>query len=55
MNYMPPAAAAEAQTLNDRAAREAGRNPGEIRRSDGACRRSTVNVPYSRLLEALRR
>ena len=31
MNYMPPAAA-EAQTLIDRAAREAGRDPGEIRR-----------------------
>jgi alkanesulfonate monooxygenase SsuD/methylene tetrahydromethanopterin reductase-like flavin-dependent oxidoreductase (luciferase family) len=32
MNYLPPAAAAEAQTLIDRAAREAGRDPGEIRR-----------------------
>jgi alkanesulfonate monooxygenase SsuD/methylene tetrahydromethanopterin reductase-like flavin-dependent oxidoreductase (luciferase family) len=32
MNYMPPAAAAEAQVLIDRAAREAGRDPGEIRR-----------------------
>jgi alkanesulfonate monooxygenase SsuD/methylene tetrahydromethanopterin reductase-like flavin-dependent oxidoreductase (luciferase family) len=32
MNYMPPAAAAEAQTVIDRAAREAGRDPGEIRR-----------------------
>ena len=32
MNYMPPAAAADAQTLIDRAAREAGRDPGEIRR-----------------------
>jgi alkanesulfonate monooxygenase SsuD/methylene tetrahydromethanopterin reductase-like flavin-dependent oxidoreductase (luciferase family) len=32
MNYQPPAAAAEAQTIIDRAAREAGRDPGEIRR-----------------------
>ena len=32
MNYMPPAAAAEAQTIIDSAAREAGRDPGEIRR-----------------------
>ena len=32
MNYMPPAAAGEAQTLIDQAAREAGRDPGEIRR-----------------------
>ena len=32
MNYMPPADAAEAQVLIDRAAREAGRDPGEIRR-----------------------
>jgi alkanesulfonate monooxygenase SsuD/methylene tetrahydromethanopterin reductase-like flavin-dependent oxidoreductase (luciferase family) len=32
MNYMPPAAAGEAQTLIDQAAREAGREPGEIRR-----------------------
>ena len=32
MNYMPPAAAVEAQALIDRAAREAGRDPGEIRR-----------------------
>jgi alkanesulfonate monooxygenase SsuD/methylene tetrahydromethanopterin reductase-like flavin-dependent oxidoreductase (luciferase family) len=32
MNYMPPAAAVEAQTIIDRAAREAGRDPGEIRR-----------------------
>jgi alkanesulfonate monooxygenase SsuD/methylene tetrahydromethanopterin reductase-like flavin-dependent oxidoreductase (luciferase family) len=32
MNYMPPAAAAEAQALIDGAAREAGRDPGEIRR-----------------------
>jgi alkanesulfonate monooxygenase SsuD/methylene tetrahydromethanopterin reductase-like flavin-dependent oxidoreductase (luciferase family) len=32
MNYQPPAAAAEAQTVIDRAAREAGRDPGEIRR-----------------------
>ena len=32
MNYMPPAAAAEAQTVIDRAAREAGRDPSEIRR-----------------------
>jgi alkanesulfonate monooxygenase SsuD/methylene tetrahydromethanopterin reductase-like flavin-dependent oxidoreductase (luciferase family) len=32
MNYMPPAATAEAQTIIDRAAREAGRDPGEIRR-----------------------
>jgi alkanesulfonate monooxygenase SsuD/methylene tetrahydromethanopterin reductase-like flavin-dependent oxidoreductase (luciferase family) len=32
MNYMPPAAAAEAQTIIDRAAREAGRDPGDIRR-----------------------
>jgi alkanesulfonate monooxygenase SsuD/methylene tetrahydromethanopterin reductase-like flavin-dependent oxidoreductase (luciferase family) len=31
MNYMPPAAAAEAQALIDRAARGAGREPGEIR------------------------
>ena len=32
MNYLPPAAAAESQALIDRAAREAGRDPGEIRR-----------------------
>jgi alkanesulfonate monooxygenase SsuD/methylene tetrahydromethanopterin reductase-like flavin-dependent oxidoreductase (luciferase family) len=32
MNYQPPAAAAEAQTIIDRAAREAGRHAGEIRR-----------------------
>ena len=32
MNYMPPAAAAEAQTVIDRAARKAGRDPSEIRR-----------------------
>jgi alkanesulfonate monooxygenase SsuD/methylene tetrahydromethanopterin reductase-like flavin-dependent oxidoreductase (luciferase family) len=32
MNYMPPAPAAEAQTVIDRAAREAGREPGDIRR-----------------------
>jgi alkanesulfonate monooxygenase SsuD/methylene tetrahydromethanopterin reductase-like flavin-dependent oxidoreductase (luciferase family) len=32
MNYQPPAAAAEAQALIDSAAREAGRDPGEIRR-----------------------
>ena len=32
MNYLPPAAAAAAQTVIDRAAREAGRDPGEIRR-----------------------
>jgi alkanesulfonate monooxygenase SsuD/methylene tetrahydromethanopterin reductase-like flavin-dependent oxidoreductase (luciferase family) len=32
MNYVPPAEAAEAQTVIDRAAREAGRDPAEIRR-----------------------
>jgi alkanesulfonate monooxygenase SsuD/methylene tetrahydromethanopterin reductase-like flavin-dependent oxidoreductase (luciferase family) len=32
MNYMPPAATVDAQTTIDRAAREAGRDPGEIRR-----------------------
>ena len=32
MNYMPPAAADAAQKVIDRAAREAGRDPGEIRR-----------------------
>ena len=32
MNYMPPAAAAEAQARIDRAARDAGRDPAEIRR-----------------------
>ena len=32
MSYQPPAAAAEAQVVIDRAARDAGRNPGEIRR-----------------------
>jgi len=32
MNYRPPAQAAEAQTIIDRAAREAGRDPREIRR-----------------------
>jgi len=32
MNYMPPAAAAEAQAVIDRAAGEAGRDPGGIRR-----------------------
>jgi alkanesulfonate monooxygenase SsuD/methylene tetrahydromethanopterin reductase-like flavin-dependent oxidoreductase (luciferase family) len=32
MNYLPPAGAAEAQAAIDRAAREAGRDPREIRR-----------------------
>jgi alkanesulfonate monooxygenase SsuD/methylene tetrahydromethanopterin reductase-like flavin-dependent oxidoreductase (luciferase family) len=32
MNYMPPASAAEAQAVIDRAARKAGRDPSEIRR-----------------------
>ena len=32
MNYKPPAAAAEAQVVIDGAAREAGRDPREIRR-----------------------
>jgi len=32
MNYLPPAAAGEAQSVIDHAAREAGRDPGEIRR-----------------------
>ena len=32
MNYMPPAATVEAQAIIDRAAREAGRDPSEIRR-----------------------
>jgi alkanesulfonate monooxygenase SsuD/methylene tetrahydromethanopterin reductase-like flavin-dependent oxidoreductase (luciferase family) len=32
MNYLPPAAAANAQTVIDRAAREAGRDAAEIRR-----------------------
>ena len=32
MNYVPPAAAAESQVLIDRAARDAGRDPREIRR-----------------------
>jgi alkanesulfonate monooxygenase SsuD/methylene tetrahydromethanopterin reductase-like flavin-dependent oxidoreductase (luciferase family) len=32
MNYMPPAAAAEAQAIIDRAAREAGRDPRDVRR-----------------------
>jgi alkanesulfonate monooxygenase SsuD/methylene tetrahydromethanopterin reductase-like flavin-dependent oxidoreductase (luciferase family) len=32
MNYMPPAAAAEAQTIIDRAATDAGRGPADIRR-----------------------
>jgi alkanesulfonate monooxygenase SsuD/methylene tetrahydromethanopterin reductase-like flavin-dependent oxidoreductase (luciferase family) len=32
MNYQPPAAAAEAQAIIDRAARQSGRNPSEIRR-----------------------
>jgi alkanesulfonate monooxygenase SsuD/methylene tetrahydromethanopterin reductase-like flavin-dependent oxidoreductase (luciferase family) len=32
MNYLPPAAAAEAQLVIDRAAREAGRDPAAIRR-----------------------
>jgi alkanesulfonate monooxygenase SsuD/methylene tetrahydromethanopterin reductase-like flavin-dependent oxidoreductase (luciferase family) len=45
MNYMPPAAAAEAQTVIDRAARDAGRDPGEIRR--------IYNVPAVHLLEHL--
>ena len=31
-SYLPPSAAAEAQTLIDQAARQAGREPGEIRR-----------------------
>ena len=32
MNYQPPAAAAQAQTIIDRAARDGGRDPAEIRR-----------------------
>jgi alkanesulfonate monooxygenase SsuD/methylene tetrahydromethanopterin reductase-like flavin-dependent oxidoreductase (luciferase family) len=32
MNYLPPAAAAESNAVIDRAAREAGRDPGAIRR-----------------------
>jgi alkanesulfonate monooxygenase SsuD/methylene tetrahydromethanopterin reductase-like flavin-dependent oxidoreductase (luciferase family) len=32
MNYQPPAAAAEAQAVIDRAARQAGRDPSDIRR-----------------------
>jgi alkanesulfonate monooxygenase SsuD/methylene tetrahydromethanopterin reductase-like flavin-dependent oxidoreductase (luciferase family) len=32
MNYMPPADAVEAQAVIDRGAREAGRDPSEIRR-----------------------
>jgi alkanesulfonate monooxygenase SsuD/methylene tetrahydromethanopterin reductase-like flavin-dependent oxidoreductase (luciferase family) len=32
MNYQPPAVAAESQTVIDRAARAAGRDPAEIRR-----------------------
>jgi alkanesulfonate monooxygenase SsuD/methylene tetrahydromethanopterin reductase-like flavin-dependent oxidoreductase (luciferase family) len=32
MNFYPPAAVAESQTIIDQAAREAGRDPGEIRR-----------------------
>ena len=32
MNYMPPAATAEAQAIIDRAAREAGRDPRDVRR-----------------------
>jgi alkanesulfonate monooxygenase SsuD/methylene tetrahydromethanopterin reductase-like flavin-dependent oxidoreductase (luciferase family) len=32
MNYLPPAAAADSHIVIDRAAREAGRDPGEIRR-----------------------
>ena len=31
MNYQPPAATAEAQTIIDGAARRAGRDPSEIR------------------------
>ena len=44
MNYQPPAAAAEAQAVIDRAAREAGRDPGEIRR--------IYNVPGAFAMEA---
>jgi alkanesulfonate monooxygenase SsuD/methylene tetrahydromethanopterin reductase-like flavin-dependent oxidoreductase (luciferase family) len=44
MNYLPPAAAAEAQTAIDSAAREAGRDPAEIRR--------IYNIPGAFAVEA---
>jgi alkanesulfonate monooxygenase SsuD/methylene tetrahydromethanopterin reductase-like flavin-dependent oxidoreductase (luciferase family) len=45
MNYMPPAAAAEAQAVIDRAAREAGRDPSEIRRIYNAPGAFTETAP----------
>jgi alkanesulfonate monooxygenase SsuD/methylene tetrahydromethanopterin reductase-like flavin-dependent oxidoreductase (luciferase family) len=45
MNYQPPAAAAEAQTVIDRAAREAGRDPAEIRRIYNVPGKFTATAP----------
>ncbi|HMJ33379.1 MAG TPA: LLM class flavin-dependent oxidoreductase [Baekduia sp.] len=45
MNYLPPAAAAGAQTLIDRAAREAGRDPSEIRRIYNLAGAFTATAP----------
>jgi alkanesulfonate monooxygenase SsuD/methylene tetrahydromethanopterin reductase-like flavin-dependent oxidoreductase (luciferase family) len=45
MNYLPPAQAAEAQDVIDRAAAAAGRDPGEIRRIYNVPGTFTANAP----------
>ena len=45
MNYMPPAATAEAQAIIDRAAREAGRDPRAVRRIYNMSGRFTAAAP----------
>jgi alkanesulfonate monooxygenase SsuD/methylene tetrahydromethanopterin reductase-like flavin-dependent oxidoreductase (luciferase family) len=45
MSYMPPADAAEAQVVIDNAAREAGRDPAEIRRIDNFPGEFTATAP----------
>jgi alkanesulfonate monooxygenase SsuD/methylene tetrahydromethanopterin reductase-like flavin-dependent oxidoreductase (luciferase family) len=45
MNYMPPAEATEAQVVIDRAAREAGRDPSEIRRIYNLSGAFTASAP----------
>jgi alkanesulfonate monooxygenase SsuD/methylene tetrahydromethanopterin reductase-like flavin-dependent oxidoreductase (luciferase family) len=45
MNYMPPAEAPEAQVVIDRAAREAGRDPSEIRRIYNMSGAFTASAP----------
>jgi alkanesulfonate monooxygenase SsuD/methylene tetrahydromethanopterin reductase-like flavin-dependent oxidoreductase (luciferase family) len=45
MNYVPPAAAADSQSLIDAAAREAGRDPREIRRLYNVPGEFTANAP----------